>query len=68
VRSELNRIKREGITGEALLEVLSDIYHVHGLDRTPERKPEAPEENDALPRIVCGEALLRESRGDVTDD
>jgi hypothetical protein len=58
VRSELNRIKREGIMGEALLELLSDIYHVHGLDRTPEQKQEAPEENDALPRIVCSEALV----------
>jgi superfamily II DNA or RNA helicase len=58
VRSELNRIRREGITGEALLELLSEIYHLHGLDRTPEQKQEAPEENDALPRIVCSEALV----------
>ncbi len=58
VRSELNRIKREGITGEALLEVLTEIYHVHGLDRAPERREAAPEENDALPRVVCSEALV----------
>lgn len=59
VRSELNRIKQQGITGRRLLEVLSKLYHVHGMERAAQRRREAPdEENNALPRIVCSEGLL----------
>jgi superfamily II DNA/RNA helicase len=32
VRNELNRIRREGISGEGLLDVLSRVYHLYGLD------------------------------------
>jgi hypothetical protein len=58
VRGELNRIKREGIAGEALLALLTKVYHLHGLDKTPRRDEDALEDNDSLPRIVCSEALL----------
>lgn len=58
VRSELNRIRQEGITGEALVELLLNIYRLHGLQRAPRQEADAPEENDALPRIVCSEALV----------
>jgi hypothetical protein len=52
-----------------MLEVLSDIYHLHGLDRAPKRGLDALEESDALPRIVCSEALVsRNPGGDETDD
>lgn len=58
VRGELNRIKREGIAGEALLALLTKVYHLHGLDRAPKQDEDALEDNDSLPRIVCSEALV----------
>ncbi len=58
VRAELNRIKREGITGMALLDALSRVYHVHGLRTSRPRREVEREENDELPRIVCSEALV----------
>jgi hypothetical protein len=58
-RSELTRIKREGLAGESLLEVLSNIYHLHGLNRAPKPDRDGPEGNEALPRIMCSEALIR---------
>ncbi len=58
VRSELNRIRREEIRGEALLNALSHVYHIYGVDeiRTPVI---GEDENDALPRIICSEALIK---------
>jgi len=58
VRSELNRIQRDGLTGMGLVEALSQAYHLYGLEkwRAPERLN--AEENDDLPQIVCSEALV----------
>jgi hypothetical protein len=58
VRGELNRVRREGIAGDALLEALGHIYHLYGLDETGQRPAASGDENDELPRIVCGEALV----------
>ncbi|MBN1935849.1 MAG: helicase [Anaerolineae bacterium] len=58
VRNELNRIRREGLTGEALLDMLGNVYHVYGLDETRTRREESDGENDALTRIICSEALV----------
>jgi hypothetical protein len=58
VSSELNRIRREGLSGEPLLEALSRVYHLHGLEGAPRHEESAEEGNDSLPRIVCGEALV----------
>jgi hypothetical protein len=58
VSSELNRIRREGLSGEPLLEALSRVYHLHGLEGSPRHEESAEEGNDSLPRIVCGEALV----------
>lgn len=58
VRSELNRVHREQITGEALVEVLSDAHTVYGLDAATPTSTITKDENDDLPRIVCSEALL----------
>jgi len=58
VRSELNRIQREKITGMPLVEALSQAYHLYGLETTQPRVGSAGEDNDELPRIVCSEALV----------
>ncbi len=58
IRSALNKIRREGMTGEALLRAVSSLYHLHGLDKLvtqiETQEEEAP--NGDLPRIVCSEA------------
>ncbi len=58
VRSELNRIRREGLGGEALLDALSRTYHLYGLGGSRSRREVSEDENEALPRIVCSEALI----------
>jgi len=60
VRNELNRVRREGLTGMALLDALSRVYHLYGLETSPpyEGASESEGPNDELPRIVCSEALL----------
>jgi hypothetical protein len=58
VRSELNRLRREGITGNALLLTLSRMYSLFGLELEPSASATPADENDALPRIVCSEALI----------
>jgi hypothetical protein len=58
VRSELNRIQREKITGMPLVEALSQAYHLYGLETAQPRVGSAGEGNDDLPRIVCSEALV----------
>ena len=57
-RNELNRVRREGLTGEGLLRVLTNIYHLHGLEETRAQQQISADENDALPRITCSEALV----------
>jgi superfamily II DNA or RNA helicase len=58
VRTELNRVRREGITGEPLLQVLTRVYHLYGLDEIRTQREISEDENDALPQIICSEALL----------
>lgn len=36
------------------------LYHLYSLDEIRSRHEATADENDALPRIVCSEALLRE--------
>lgn len=58
VRSELNRIRREELTGTVLLDALSQVYTLYGLE-PKESGPEVEvERNDELPRIVCSEGLV----------
>jgi len=58
VRSELNRLHREKLTGMALLEALSKIYSLYGLATVQPREDACQDENDDLPRIVCSEAMI----------
>ena len=57
VRSELNRIRRDRLTGAALIVALTRAYSVYGLG-TEISQPEATtDDNDELSRVVCSEAL-----------
>lgn len=57
INRKLNRIRRNGITGQSLLKLLVDLYHQHNmrewLDRRMLQVEDAP-----VPKIVCSEALL----------
>ena len=58
VRRILNRIRSESLTGNALLDALTQLYHAHGLDATLRQRHDHNEENDALPYIVCSEGFV----------
>jgi len=58
VRSELNRLRREGVTAMALLHALTQVYHVYGLDKAQPREGTPKVSDGDLPRIVCSEALV----------
>jgi hypothetical protein len=57
INRELNRIRRNGITGQSLLKALSDLYLQHNmrdwLDRRSLQREAYP-----IPKIVCSEGLL----------
>jgi hypothetical protein len=53
---ELNRIRRNGITGQALLKNLSELYYQHNMrDRIDRRDLQIEEQ--PIPTIVCSEGL-----------
>jgi hypothetical protein len=58
VRTELNRIRRDGLTGEALLDALSQAYRLYGLEPARPREEARPETNDDLPHVICSAAMV----------
>jgi superfamily II DNA or RNA helicase len=58
VRTELNRIRRDELTGMPLLEALSQAYHLYNLEGVQPREGGSEGGDDELPRIVCSEAML----------
>lgn len=56
VNRELGLLRRNDITGEGLLAVLTRIYHQHALAEGG-RRPALDLEREEVPRIVCSEAL-----------
>lgn len=57
VNRELNRIRRDGMTGDNLLKALTDIYHQHDMQDWSRRQA-IRRENHEIPTIVCSEALV----------
>jgi hypothetical protein len=53
---ELNRIRRNGITGQALLKNLSELYYQHNMRDWVDRRGLQIEERP-VPVIVCSEGL-----------
>jgi len=58
IRTALNRIRRESMTGLALLETLTQLYHIHGLETRLRQEHDHGEENEALSYIVCSEGFV----------
>jgi 3-methyladenine DNA glycosylase Mpg len=56
VNRELNRLRREAITGTTLLKKLIDIYYQHNMKDWLERKSLQLQE-DPIPIVVCSEKL-----------
>ncbi|MFA4916087.1 MAG: helicase-related protein [Syntrophales bacterium] len=57
INKELNRIRRNGMTGEHLMRVLTDLYHQHSMrDWSMQRRQRS--EDQIIPKIVCSEGLL----------
>ena len=57
VMKELNLVRRMGITGEALLKRLSDIYFQYNLRSLLDREVKG-EKEQIVPRIICSESLI----------
>jgi len=53
---ELNRIRRNGITGQALVKNLSELYYQHNMRDWINRRG-LPIEEQPVPIIVCSEGL-----------
>ncbi len=57
VSRELNRIRRNAMTGEALLRALGDIYLQHNMRDWANEAAFRPSD-ESIPRIICSEALV----------
>ena len=55
---ELNLLRRNGVTGTALLKNLSDLYHQHNMKEWDTEGQNAQFEHEAIPRIICSAALV----------
>jgi len=56
INRELNRLRRNGITGQNLLKALANLYHQHNMRDWLDRRTLQVEEHE-IPRIVCSEGL-----------
>jgi len=56
VIQELNRIRRNGITGQALIKVLGDVFYQHNMRDWIDRQRLQPEEQ-VFPIVICSEGL-----------
>ena len=57
VKKELNQLRRNSVTGEALLKSLIQIYNQHALKDASVRRTLDGEES-AVPRIICSEGFV----------
>ena len=55
---ELNLLRRNGVTGNALLRNLSQLYRQHNMKEWNSRQQIAEYQNEDLPKIVCSTALV----------
>lgn len=55
LNQELNRLRRSGMTGTALLQKLGGLYRLHNMHEWQHRRATV---DDEMPKIVCSEALV----------
>ena len=58
VNRELNLFRRNGVTGEALLKNLRDLYRQHNMREWEPRQQDTQLGNEAVPKIICSAALI----------
>lgn len=58
VNREINLLRRNGVTGAALLKNLRDLYRQHNMREWESKQQSAPPENEAVPKIICSAALV----------
>ena len=58
VNGKLNLLRRNGVTGDALLKSLTDLYRQHNMREWESRHQDAQFENEAVPKIICSAALI----------
>ena len=57
INRELNRLRRNGVTGKPLLDALRRIYHQHNMSEALHHHRSGPKEH-LIPRVVCSEGLV----------
>jgi superfamily II DNA or RNA helicase len=57
INRELNRIRRNGITGQNLLKILTDLYHQHNMKDWIDSRSIRLEDHQ-IPKIICSEWLV----------
>jgi superfamily II DNA/RNA helicase len=57
VNRELNLLRRNGVTGDELIKILTKIYHQHNLKDQIDRRGNGIGELN-LPKIICSEGLI----------
>jgi len=58
INKELNRIRKNSLTGDALMVALRDVYLQHNMKEWNDNQSRKETEQSEYPRIVCSEALL----------
>ena len=58
LNTELNLLRRNGVTGATLLRNLSQLYRQHNMREWNARQQEAQSQNEDLPKIICSAALV----------
>ena len=58
VNRELNLLRRNGVTGDALLQNLRHLYRQHNMGEWDTRQQNAQFENEAVPKVICSAALV----------
>ena len=56
INRELNRIRRNGMTGEHLMRALTDLYHQHSMRDWSDRRRQRFEDL-VIPKIICSEGF-----------
>lgn len=57
MKRELNKIRRNGMTGQVLLKTLTHLYYQHSMRDWVERR-DGQHEDQPIPKIVCSEGLV----------
>ena len=59
VETDINIIRRNGITGKNLVRMLSDLYHDHGMSEHDfQLRHRVERDSEDLPRIICSESFV----------